>query len=69
VFDEFLQACAQRTGQPFRPFDIGAEYNRYVDGKLRQEGARSFLESRGIELPFGHPGPSGWGLSRSGRSS
>lgn len=68
VFDEFLQARALRTGQPFRPFDIGAEYNRYVDGKLRQEGTRSFLESRGIELPFGHPESSPdeesvWGLS------
>ncbi|MGW8185695.1 MAG: HAD family hydrolase, partial [Desulfobacterales bacterium] len=68
VFDEFLQARALRTGQPFRPFDIGAEYNRYVDGKLRQEGTRSFLESRGIELPFGHPASSPdeesvWGLS------
>ena len=68
VFDEFLQAHAQRAGLPFRPFDIGTDYNRYVDGKLRQEGTRSFLESRGIELPFGHPeSPPNeetvWGLS------
>ena len=68
VFDEFLQAHAQRTGSPFMPFDIGADYNRYVDGKLRQEGTRSFLQSRGIELPFGHPESppeeeTVWGLS------
>jgi beta-phosphoglucomutase family hydrolase len=68
VFDEFLQAHARRTGQPFRPFDIGTDYNRYVDGKLRQEGTRSFLESRGIVLPFGQAeSPADeetvWGLS------
>jgi beta-phosphoglucomutase family hydrolase len=68
VFDEFLQAHALRTRQPFLPFDIGADYNQYVDGKLRQEGTRSFLESRGIELPFGHPESppdeeTFWGLS------
>jgi alpha,alpha-trehalase len=38
-----------------------------VDGKLRQEGVRSFLDSRGIDLPFGGPeAPPGeatiWGL-------
>jgi beta-phosphoglucomutase family hydrolase len=68
VFDQFLQAHALESGQPFRPFDIGADYNQYVDGKLRQEGTRSFLESRGIGLPFGHPESppqeeSVWGLS------
>jgi beta-phosphoglucomutase family hydrolase len=68
VLDEFLQTRALRTSQPFRAFDIGADYNRYVDGKLRQEGTRSFLESRDIELPFGHPESppdeeTVWGLS------
>jgi beta-phosphoglucomutase family hydrolase len=68
VFDEFLQAYALRTEQPFQPFEIGTDYNQYVDGKLRQEGTRSFLESRGIELPFGHPEAppdeeTVWGLS------
>jgi len=68
VFDEFLHAHALLTGQPFQPFDIGTDYNRYVDGKLRQEGTRSFLESRSMELPFGHPESppdeeTVWGLS------
>jgi beta-phosphoglucomutase family hydrolase len=68
LFDEFLKTHAQRTGQTFRPFDIGTDYNLYVDGKLRQDGTGSFLESRGIELPFGQPdSPSDeetvWGLS------
>ncbi len=55
MFDEFLREHAHRTGQPFIPFDIVADYNCYVDGKLRQEGVRSFLESRGIQLPAGGP--------------
>lgn len=31
------------------------DYFTYVDGKPRFEGVQSFLESRGIELPFGAP--------------
>lgn len=41
--------------EPFRPFDIATDYKLYVDGKLRYDGVRSFLESRGIQLPFGDP--------------
>ncbi|MGV0642740.1 beta-phosphoglucomutase family hydrolase [Mycolicibacterium sp. XJ879] len=55
MFDAFLRAHAQRTGEPFVPFDVGADYLRYVDGKKREDGVRSFLASRGIELPDGHP--------------
>jgi alpha,alpha-trehalase len=51
MFDEFLSEHARRTGKPFIPFDIAADYNQYVDGKLRQEGVSSFLESRQIHLP------------------
>jgi beta-phosphoglucomutase family hydrolase len=32
-------------------FDQVADYDEYVDGKPRSDGVRSFLESRGIELP------------------
>ncbi|BBY17411.1 beta-phosphoglucomutase family hydrolase [Mycolicibacterium litorale] len=56
MFDAYLQARAQRTGEPFVPFDAGADYQRYVDGKRREDGVRSFLASRGIELPEGGPG-------------
>jgi beta-phosphoglucomutase family hydrolase len=49
MFDRFLRERA--PGQP--PFDIDSDYKRYVDGKPRYEGVRSFLESRGIHLPFG----------------
>jgi beta-phosphoglucomutase family hydrolase len=55
MFDEFLRARAEATGTKFVPFDPHAEYDAYVDGKPRLDGTRSFLESRGIELPEGTP--------------
>ena len=55
MFDEYLQCRADREGEPFVPFDPGEDYNEYVDGKPRYDGVRSFLESRGIELPDGSP--------------
>lgn len=55
MFDAFLQSRADRTGEPFVPFDAGADYQRYVDGRRREDGVRSFLASRGIELPEGEP--------------
>jgi HAD superfamily hydrolase (TIGR01509 family) len=44
-----------RRGEPFVPFDPVREYDDYVDGKPRYDGVRSFLSSRGIELPQGTP--------------
>ncbi len=55
TFDEYLRARAGTTGEPFKEFDPVADYDEYVDGKPRYDGVRSFLESRGIELPEGHP--------------
>ncbi|MCC2643318.1 MAG: beta-phosphoglucomutase family hydrolase [Nitrospira sp.] len=55
LFDEFLEQRAQRSGEPFVPFDIDSDYRRYVDGKPRYDGVASFLTSRAIEMPFGSP--------------
>ncbi|MEU8259238.1 beta-phosphoglucomutase family hydrolase [Micromonospora sp. NPDC048999] len=55
TFNAFLKNRATATGEPFRPFDPGPDYNRYVDGKPRADGVRSFLASRGISLPDGTP--------------
>lgn len=55
TFDELLRAHAQRTGTPFVPFDPQADYAAYVDGRRRADGVRTFLASRGIELPEGTP--------------
>jgi beta-phosphoglucomutase family hydrolase len=53
MFDAFLRERAAKAGEPFRPFDPVADYDEYVDGKPRYDGVRSFLASRGIELPEG----------------
>jgi beta-phosphoglucomutase family hydrolase len=53
MFDGYLRGRADRTGEPFVPFDASADYERYVDGKPRADGTRSFLASRGITIPEG----------------
>lgn len=55
MFDDFLNERARESGMAFVPFGEGTDYPRYVDGKNRYDGARSFLESRAIQLPFGRP--------------
>jgi beta-phosphoglucomutase family hydrolase len=47
MFDEFLE------GRDCAPFELPGDYDEYVDGKPRLDGVRSFLASRGIELPAG----------------
>jgi beta-phosphoglucomutase-like phosphatase (HAD superfamily) len=56
MFDGYLKGRAASTGEPFKPFDARADYDRYVDGKPRSDGVRSFLDSRGISLPEGDAG-------------
>ena len=56
MFDDFLRQRAAQAGTEFVPFDAVHEYDRYVDGKPRLDGTRSFLQARGIELPEGEPG-------------
>jgi alpha,alpha-trehalase len=53
LFDDYLRQRTSRYGEIHRPFDSDADYHPYVDGKLRYEGVRSFLASRGITLPYG----------------
>ena len=55
TFDAFLKARAEKTGEPFKEFDPDKDYDEYVDGKPRYDGVKSFLDSRGIELPWGSP--------------
>lgn len=49
--DYYLRRRAQALGQPFIPFDPVRDYSLHFDGKPPLEGLRSFLDSRGIELP------------------
>ena len=53
MFDAFLKERAAKTGEDFRPFDEISDYDTYVDGKPREDGVRSFLASRKIDLPEG----------------
>jgi beta-phosphoglucomutase family hydrolase len=55
MFDDYLRHHAEHTHTAFVPFDPVADYDTYVDGKPRADGTRSFLRSRGIELPEGTP--------------
>jgi beta-phosphoglucomutase family hydrolase len=55
MFDAFLRERAARAGEEFAPFDLRADYDRYVDGLPRADGVRTFLRSRGIDLPEGDP--------------
>ena len=50
MFDDFLAARAD--GAPWEPFGAD-DYLAYVDGKRRVDGVRSFIASRGIDLPEG----------------
>ncbi len=55
MFDAYLRQRAVDQRQDFVPFDPVRDYDESVDGKPRCDGVRSFLASRGIELPQGTP--------------
>jgi beta-phosphoglucomutase family hydrolase len=55
MFDDYLHRRAAGGGQAFVAFDPVRDYDEYVDGRPRYDGVRSFLASRGIELPEGGP--------------
>ena len=55
MFDTYLKQRATRTGESFVPFAPISDYDTYIDGKLRADGTRSFLQSRDINLPEGSP--------------
>jgi beta-phosphoglucomutase family hydrolase len=69
MFDGFLREWSERTGQESAPFDAGADYEKYVDGRPRLEGTRTFLRSRGIDLPEGSPDDSPGTLTLHGLSN
>jgi alpha,alpha-trehalase len=54
VFDHYLRARSNHTGEAFVPF-TNDDYLLYVDGKPRYDGAASFLSSRGTDLRRGQP--------------
>jgi HAD superfamily hydrolase (TIGR01509 family) len=52
LFDEEWPRISDEQGAPF---DADADYRRFIDGRLREEGIRTYLASRGIVLPETEP--------------
>jgi beta-phosphoglucomutase-like phosphatase (HAD superfamily) len=52
VFDPFLRSYAAAHEMRFVPFDVRRDYLRYTHGRSRLAGARGFLASRDIALPY-----------------
>jgi len=52
-FDKYNEKRKRNGKSRYEPFDIHGDYRQYLDGKPRQDGVKSFLESRGIHLPMG----------------
>jgi len=55
MFDEYLKKREAEHGEKFVEFTHAGDYLPFVDGKPRYKGVQSFLESRGINIPFGDP--------------
>lgn len=55
AFDPLLLRVSEKLGWHFIPFDRGADYRAFIDGRPRLEGVHTFLASRGIGLPEGKP--------------
>jgi len=55
MFDTFLDEWSRQQSRRLEPFHIETDYKLYVDGKSRYDGVVSFLEARGIQLPYGDP--------------
>ncbi len=53
MFDSFLEDLGHSENMAYEPLSIEKDYPRYIDGKPRYEGVRSFLNARGITLPEG----------------
>lgn len=55
MFDEYLHRREVERGEAFQEFTHAGDYLAHVDGKPRPKGVASFLQSRGIEIPYGDP--------------
>ncbi|MEO5884425.1 MAG: beta-phosphoglucomutase family hydrolase [Candidatus Limnocylindrales bacterium] len=62
LFDAVLADPRAGAASSTEPFDVDADYRRYVDGRVREEGVAAFLAARGLSLPMGTPddAPDAW---------
>lgn len=59
LFDSYLAEHAPPEADR-RPFTL-EDYHDHVDGRARIDGVKTFLDSRGVDLPRGRPeDPAGW---------
>lgn len=49
--DEFLRRYSRQIGRTLPPFDVRADYLRYLDQRPGPDGVRDFLTARGVDLP------------------
>jgi alpha,alpha-trehalase len=54
VVDQALSERGPRDGEDHQPFSE-ADYQHYVDGRARYDGAAAVLAARGVTLPWGDP--------------
>src|SRR3569833_1390959 len=52
VFDPILRSYAATHATAYTPFDVRADYLRYLLGRSLLEGVRGLLASRGVLLPY-----------------
>lgn len=55
AWKSLFDAYREESRGAWEPFDRDTDYARHVDGMPRYDGVRSFLASRGVDLPEGHP--------------
>ena len=55
TFDTFLRAFDAHSLRHDDPFDRRADFAEHLDGRREDDGIRSFLAARGIEVPDGDP--------------
>ena len=56
TLNELVESRPDTTyGRLTAPFDSQIDYPKHIAGRTRLEGVRTFLASRGIRLPEGHP--------------
>ena len=54
LFDRFLKEFSKTNSLEFREFNLVEDYLKYVDGRPRIEGIKTFLQSREIFLEIGN---------------
>ncbi|RJQ71919.1 MAG: trehalose-phosphatase [Desulfobacteraceae bacterium] len=55
MFNAFLLQRRRQDAKEYALFDYHGDYLPLVDGKPRYAGVAAFLQSRGIDLPYGDP--------------